>query len=184
MIAQNEKSHWNMFNGSNFQSWKEDTISILQAKRCYAVTLKGIDPRFLEDSDESESSSSSSSDEENKSQDEDTKVSKKRKKSKNKKEKRRSPYKDSKARMIIRSHLSESIKSSLTGLTTAKEMWDALIERYESTDYLSQCACLSRLYSERYKSGTSMGTHINTMRSMWTEVNSKWKDSKKCNQDP
>jgi hypothetical protein len=68
--------------------------------------------------------------------------------------------------------------------TTAKKMWDVLIERYESTDYLSQCACLSRLYSKRYKSGTSMGTHINTMRSMWTEVNSKWKDSKKCNQDP
>ena len=121
----------NGFNGNNFQAWKLDTIAILEAKRCYIVTCKGIDPSYTEDS-ESSSSSSSSSEEDDKDtdMDEETKKSeskkslkrKKRSKKSKKKKKARSPHSDSKARMIIRSNLSETIKNSLTGKTTAKEM--------------------------------------------------------------
>ena len=54
------KTNVNVFDGNNFQAWKLDTIAILEAKRCYIVTCKGIDPSYTEDSESSSSSSSSS----------------------------------------------------------------------------------------------------------------------------
>ena len=178
----NAKGSWTIFDGTNYQAWKAEVTARLIDKKCYKVVAAGVDPTIpmFAGSDDEYVSSASSSDDLDDVATKDRKKLKKESKRQNQRKKKlmqsgRSPFLDNRAKVLIMSALSMPIRQLISSAETAKDMWKILQDEYESSDYVSVGKSIREFYGKDYKAGASIDDHINKMKSVWIEINNKWK---------
>ena len=88
-----------------------------------------------------------------------------------------SPYKDNKAKVLLISALSKTIKQLVNNAKTSKQMWEVLQAEFEFSDYVSVGRAIREFYNFEYSAGANMDQHITDMKQLWLEINNKWAGS-------
>ena len=178
------KGTWTIFDSTGYQGWKTEMKARLIDKKCFAVVNEGVDvsiPMFA-GSDDEYVSDASDPDVNDDAATLDRKKKVKAEKRALERKKRlmksgKSPFMDNRAKVLLLSAISKPIRQLVSNAESAQEIWNILREEYESTDYVSVGRSIREFYSKDLVAGASVEDHINRMKTLWVEINSKWKGS-------